>query len=371
MYRLSQLAVCSLLSLFMFTPALAIEITFKGLQQKGKGTEIVTWWGEKPQKPEVEDIRQQQIKINIPDEFVQKTGSGHIDLLSSLEAWRKGTPKGNGYPYTDKDNTQYFPIYKHKPQPGEDKSLPLNAKMTEYIALPKILDQAKDRPNLRFQASNNKTVSLVKNGLIEDIQKMKRTGGPVNCKKSSRLGARGPWTPAECFICNCANETGSTESHRGKVAVNRVVLRRVVSKNFPNSICDVVLFKNKNKGKVQAAFSWTYSSGKYQRFKTLPSKDPGSLKLLNQCVDAGIEALKSGPGAFDHYYNPRAANPSWRKKFKKTKKIGNHIFLNKFGLDHKYDRALEQELQSTGGEIIRPIQSPQPPKGKQDYDTVF
>lgn len=102
------------------------------------------------------------------------------------------------------------------------------------------------------------------------------------------------------------------EPYRGQVAVAAVVLNRVRSFQFPNSIRDVI-----------------YQRGQFSSLNKLPS-----IMATESCRRAVTEALTgSDPtrGAL-YFYNPRTCSPEglafFRSgKLRPTVEIGNHIFL--------------------------------------------
>ncbi|MFZ3589536.1 cell wall hydrolase [Bacillus sp. DJP31] len=102
------------------------------------------------------------------------------------------------------------------------------------------------------------------------------------------------------------------EPYAGKVAVATVVLNRVDSSLFPNSIQGVITER---------------SAGGYYAFS------PVSSGTINQAADAESkravqEALMfrgQGSGSI-YFYNPKTAQSTWIKSRLITIKIGNHVF---------------------------------------------
>lgn len=100
------------------------------------------------------------------------------------------------------------------------------------------------------------------------------------------------------------------EPFKGKVAVASVVLNRVMSPKFPNTITDVVFQKN--------AFSCVQNG-----------------KLIAQpnesCYDAVYEAIRGKDPTNEalFFYNPAISTCSWMKETAKkdSKRIGNHTFF--------------------------------------------
>lgn len=102
------------------------------------------------------------------------------------------------------------------------------------------------------------------------------------------------------------------EPHEGKVAVAMVVLNRVASPEFPNSIHDVIYQKLEN-GEYQFT---PVANGAINQ----PASDD-SKRAVN-------EALASQNHTIDalYFYNPRIATNDWQKTRQVTAIIGNHVF---------------------------------------------
>ncbi len=96
----------------------------------------------------------------------------------------------------------------------------------------------------------------------------------------------------------------NAESVKGQIAVANVIMNRVESKDFPNSVCGVISQKGQ--------FSW-YSKTKHKYSdKTLAI----ARKMLNNRQDNTNGAL------FFH----SGKNPYWTRKMKFVTKIGGHKF---------------------------------------------
>ena len=97
------------------------------------------------------------------------------------------------------------------------------------------------------------------------------------------------------------------ESYEGKVAVATVVLNRVESSQFPDSITEVINQKN--------AFS-PVQNGEINK--------PAS----NEAKQAVEEALTRKDRLLDsiYFYNPEIATDDWIRTRDVVKTIGNHVF---------------------------------------------
>jgi spore germination cell wall hydrolase CwlJ-like protein len=114
------------------------------------------------------------------------------------------------------------------------------------------------------------------------------------------------------------------ESLRGQAAVAQVVLNRVRSPAYPNTICGVV-YQNQNlKNRCQFSFA---CDGKKDRIVS-----PSSYKVagdIAMAVTAGKIFLPEVASS-THYY-AQYVKPRWARSMEKMKKIGLHIFYRTYG----------------------------------------
>jgi len=103
------------------------------------------------------------------------------------------------------------------------------------------------------------------------------------------------------------------ETTEGKIAVGAVVLNRVNSPDFPNTVEEVVFQKN--------TFVYQFS----------PVGD-GTINLQpDESAIRAAEAAASGEdptGGALYFYNPRIAEDTWIRTLPVVKKIGNHTFAS-------------------------------------------
>ncbi|GAK39825.1 cell wall hydrolase [Paenibacillus urinalis] len=99
------------------------------------------------------------------------------------------------------------------------------------------------------------------------------------------------------------------ESFEGQVAVGAVILNRVQSDAFPDSITEVIL-----------------------QPRQFTAVDDGQYNLAPD--ETAIKAAKSALNGWDpsggalYYYNPEIATSEWSKERPAIKQIGNHLFTN-------------------------------------------
>jgi spore germination cell wall hydrolase CwlJ-like protein len=109
------------------------------------------------------------------------------------------------------------------------------------------------------------------------------------------------------------------ETVRGQFAVAEVIMNRVKSGRFPNSVCGVI---NQGTGKkYQCQFTYTCDG--------IPENihEPRAWERVGKVARAildGTAPLNLTAGAT--HYHTTAVNPRWSRKYTKTAAIGDHLF---------------------------------------------
>lgn len=117
---------------------------------------------------------------------------------------------------------------------------------------------------------------------------------------------------AFCLTQNIYHEARG-ETLEGKIAIGFVTINRAQSPNFPNSICDVVY--------DDCQFSWSCGD----RDKPIDLKEWQETQRIAYDILEG--KYENNVRNSYYYYNPRKANPSWKRRYcKKTVKIDQHNF---------------------------------------------
>ena len=135
-------------------------------------------------------------------------------------------------------------------------------------------------------------------------------------------------TELGCLAANLYFEARG-EPLKGQLAVAKVTLNRVKSKQYPDSICAVVFQKSQ--------FSWTKQQPwtKIQRAlnHVEPSKNPLEVSAYQQAWRTARNSLKTDLNGIlpddALWYHSTAVNPKWNREMKKVKKVGSHIFYSK------------------------------------------
>ncbi len=109
------------------------------------------------------------------------------------------------------------------------------------------------------------------------------------------------------------------ESVKGQFAVAEVILNRVDSRSFPNSVCDVV---RQGTGNGRFACQFTYNcDGKAEVFTDRRAYEQVG-KVARIMLDGYPRTLTGGAT----YYHTTSVNPKWARAFTRTATIGVHKF---------------------------------------------
>lgn len=121
-----------------------------------------------------------------------------------------------------------------------------------------------------------------------------------------------------CLAKNVYYEAGA-ESDKGKAAVAHVTLNRANSDYFPDSVCNVVYQRSRS----TCQFSWVCAR------KALPKQHTEnwreSLRIAKEALAGRVVDPTYGALFFHAVY----VKPSWSRTFRKTTRIGNHIFYRR------------------------------------------
>jgi len=111
------------------------------------------------------------------------------------------------------------------------------------------------------------------------------------------------------------------ESLRGQVAVAEVILNRVDSKLYPNTICGVIQQGQHRRNACQFSYN---CDGK--------ANHVGNKKVFNRLGKIAWSMIQGTPRKLTGqalYYHNTTVSPRWSRKFHRTAKIGSHIFYRR------------------------------------------
>ncbi|MFK7754276.1 MAG: cell wall hydrolase [Sedimentitalea sp.] len=108
------------------------------------------------------------------------------------------------------------------------------------------------------------------------------------------------------------------ETVKGQFAVAEVILNRVKSTRFPGTLCGVI---NQGTGrKYQCQF--TYTCDGHSEVISEPRAFARVSKVARAAMDGRVNALTNGAT----HYHTTAVRPAWARVYRKTARIGVHIF---------------------------------------------
>jgi spore germination cell wall hydrolase CwlJ-like protein len=108
------------------------------------------------------------------------------------------------------------------------------------------------------------------------------------------------------------------ETVRGMFAVGEVILNRVDSAEYPDTLCQVI---NQGTGRKYACqFTYTCDG----RAETIG--EPRSWERVGKVADLLIEGTPRALTGGATHYHTKAVNPSWAQRFPRTAAIGSHYF---------------------------------------------
>ncbi len=129
-----------------------------------------------------------------------------------------------------------------------------------------------------------------------------------------------PLNEQESCLATAIYHEARGESIRGQFAVAEVILNRVDSRRFPNSICGVVYqgVQQGRRGGCQFSFACDGNS------EAMPNRSAArtAQRIAQVMSDGGHRGLTQGA----LYFHTTAVNPSWATRFTQTTHIGAHLF---------------------------------------------
>ncbi len=159
----------------------------------------------------------------------------------------------------------------------------------------------------------SKTVAAVKyfqrnNGLAADGIVGNSTAAAIGIRLTAAPATSGGTSSSNLYLLSCViYGEARGESYTGKVAIAAVVLNRVKSSKYPNTISGVV-----------------YQPGAF----TAVSDGQINLGTNDECTRAAQDALNGWDPTYGciYYYNPRTATNAWIRSRPIKVTIGKHVF---------------------------------------------
>ena len=135
-------------------------------------------------------------------------------------------------------------------------------------------------------------------------------------------------TALMCMAFNIYHEANN-QSMLGQIAVGQVVMNRVESTSFPNTVCEVVkqgqTYKNGKMVLHKCQFSW-YCDGKSDDVNKRSKAWSRALDYASIVISGRVEIdLTQGSLWYHAYY----VKPSWARQKERVTRIDSHIFYKK------------------------------------------
>jgi hypothetical protein len=186
------------------------------------------------------------------------------------------------------------------PEPLEPEVLPMPA-----VAV--LLPRAPDEPALALEAEPGPTVEDDASPRTPDQPDYAGLIQPRRMKRELRCLAEAIYFEAR------------SESQAGQAAVAQVVLNRVRSRLYPNTICGVV-YQNRHR---HLACQFTFAC----EGKSLRITEPGPWRTARRIAEEVLEGENYNVevGGSTHYH-ATYVRPRWSRKLKRMDRIGTHVF---------------------------------------------
>tara|TARA_B100000902_G_C27300419_1_gene912458 strand:- start:1510 stop:2085 length:576 start_codon:yes stop_codon:yes gene_type:complete len=140
-----------------------------------------------------------------------------------------------------------------------------------------------------------------------------------------------PYTLTNDYHCLASNIywESRNQSLSGKLAVGQVVLNRVDSDRFPDTICNVVkqakYYPSGNIDLHDCQFSW-YCDGK----SDIPLEN--EIRVYEQSFELAVKLVENRPVDFTEgatHYHSTKVNPYWSNSLTRVTRIDDHIFYRR------------------------------------------
>ena len=209
--------------------------------------------------------------------------------------------------------------------------------LTSHTVLSQTSSMIKKESNLRFEKLIVTVRTTVEEGIINldniDHNYLTKLSGLINYDRAylSKAGEKQFFSkgaldslrmPKMNRELKCLSEAlyfeARGEQIEGQIAVADVIINRKNSKRFPSTICGVVSEGSHKRNACQFSYNCDgkleliYDKKTYKRI----------VKLSSMILNGAFSDVTNGAT----FFHASEVSPSWSKKFKKTRKIGRHIF---------------------------------------------
>lgn len=116
------------------------------------------------------------------------------------------------------------------------------------------------------------------------------------------------------------------EPPAGQIAVGRVILNRVDSPYYPDTICDVVYQNADDLNACQFSFACAGTEPQIRDPEAFAEAMLVAAKVLSCDKECRQELAEKNELAISTHYHADYVSPSWSAKLKRVGSVGNHIF---------------------------------------------
>ena len=152
---------------------------------------------------------------------------------------------------------------------------------------------------------------------IREIMADYRELSPKLASKLKLKSTHTEYTLARIIFAEAAGEP-----YKGKVAVGCVIRNRVKDRRWPNTYESVIHQHSQFSG-VNSPL-WHLFAADYRLTQKEEAVKQQCLEIAKRIISNEQPDITAGA---NHFYNPKKATPSWSKRMRVTRIIGNHIFL--------------------------------------------
>lgn len=202
---------------------------------------------------------------------------------------------------------QYAPVQSIRPQPRAAEGAPARLSTSGAIVAPGSLSPERSKAPLSSLVPVSRPEGLSRRAIRYSRNWLKQ------------VALRAPSQDEKCLATAIYHEARG-EPLKGQFAVAEVILNRVESPRFPDSVCDVV-FQGVEAGRYGGC---QFSFACDRKADALRNRGSAALarRIAQVMADGGHRGLTNGA----LFFHTTAVNPSWSRRLTQTTQIGVHLF---------------------------------------------
>jgi len=199
----------------------------------------------------------------------------------------------------------------------------MSAFLLAAVAFPKIAESAQDQrveaqTQAEFEALNTFTDSEDRTSLAYWLDSKNDTVSTITAMTSAEIDENIELASEMKCMAQAVYYEARSETMSGQRAVAEVILNRVKSKHFPNSVCGVVFEGSERSTGCQFTFTCDGSMEHAPKGKGWNR----SVQVANLVMSSGY----SPSTYWATHYHTTEVNPVWSNTMRMTRQVGNHVF---------------------------------------------